>query len=187
MSQSKRILLGIGGGIAAYKAATIVSRLAQQGHQVQVAMSPAATAFIGPATLSALSGRPVATEMFAPQQWPLGPHIELAANIDLMVVAPATADLMARFALGLADNVIAALYLQRDCPVLLAPAMSASMWSKPSVQRNLAQLRSDGVEMIGPDEGWLSCRDLGAGRMAEPEAILQAIEERFFRTSAASR
>lgn len=187
MSQSKRILLGIGGGIAAYKAATIVSRLAQQGHQVQVAMSPAATAFIGSATLSALSGRPVATEMFAPQQWPLGPHIELAANIDLMVVAPATADLMARFALGLADNVIAALYLQRDCPVLLAPAMSASMWSKPSVQRNLAQLRSDGVEMIGPDEGWLSCRDLGAGRMAEPEAILQAIEERFFRTSAASR
>ena len=173
----KRILLGVGGGIAAYKAATLVSRLAQRGHQVQVAMTPAAAAFIGPSTLAALSGRPVASEMFAPQQWPLGPHIELAAEVDLMVVAPATADLMARFALGLADNLVASLYLQRECPVMVAPAMSASMWAKPSVQRNVDQLRADGVQIIGPEEGWLSCRQKGAGRMAEPETILQAIED----------
>lgn len=177
MARVKRILLGVGGGIAAYKAATLVSRLAQRGHHVQVAMTPASAAFIGPSTLAALSGRPVASEMFAPECWPLGPHIELAADIDLMVVAPATADLMARFALGIADNLVAALYLQRECPVLIAPAMSASMWGKPSVQRNVAQLQADGVRMIGPEEGWLSCRQKGAGRMAEPETILEKVEE----------
>lgn len=175
MAEGKRILLGIGGGIAAYKSATLVSRLAQQGHHVQVAMTPASLAFVGPATFAALSGRPVASEIFTPDRWPLGAHIALAADLDLMVVAPATADLMARMALGLADNLVAALYLQRDCPVLVAPAMSAAMWSKPSVQRNVGQLRGDGVQFIGPDEGWLSCRERGAGRMAEPEAILDAI------------
>lgn len=173
------ILLAVGGGIAAYKSAALCSRLAQAGHEVRVSMTPAATRFVGPATFAALSGRPVATEVFQCDDWPLGPHIELAGSgnrraADLMIVAPATADLMARFAHGLADDVVTALYLQVECPVLIAPAMSRSMWSKPSVQRNVTQLQSDGCRFVGPEEGWLSCRERGSGRMCEPDRIAEA-------------
>jgi phosphopantothenoylcysteine decarboxylase len=173
----RRILLGVGGGIAAYKVAALASRLAQDGHALQVAMTPSAAKFIGPATLAALSGRPVASEMFAPELWPLGPHIELAEGADLYVIAPATADLMARCAQGLADSLVTALYLQVECPVVMAPAMSSAMWAKPAVQRNAAQLRADGVQLVGPDEGWLSCRRSGSGRMAAPDAIRQVIQQ----------
>ena len=176
MDAKKRVLLGVGGGIAAYKAAVLVSRLAQADIDVRVAMTEAAGQFIGISTLAALSGHPVATSMFAPDAMPLGAHIEMAVDLDLMIVAPATADLIARFASGLADNLVAALYLQRSCPILIAPAMSNQMWEKPSVQRNVATLRADGVELVGPEEGWLSCRMRGAGRMAEPETILAAAQ-----------
>jgi phosphopantothenoylcysteine decarboxylase/phosphopantothenate--cysteine ligase len=177
MSQQRRvILLAIGGGIAAYKSAFLCSRMVQLGYQVRVAMTAAATEFIGVQTLAALSGRAVATDTFAPQQYPLGPHIELVADIDLMIVAPATANLIAKFALGMADDLVSTLYLQRQSPVLLAPAMSASMWDQPAVRRNVSQLREDGCEIVGPDDGWLSCRVSGTGRMSEPNQILAAAE-----------
>ena len=175
-SGGRNVILAIGGGIAAYKSAALCSKLAQAGHQVRVAMTSAATEFIGAATLAALSGRAVATGSFDAGKWPLGPHIELAENADLMIVAPATANLIGQFANGLAGDLVATLYLQVDCPVLIAPAMSASMWSKPSVQRNIETLRADGCHFIGPDAGWLSCRKTGSGRMSEPEAILSAAQ-----------
>ncbi|QDT07929.1 Phosphopantothenoylcysteine decarboxylase [Rubripirellula lacrimiformis] len=172
----RTILLSIGGGIAAYKSAVLCSRLAQSGYSVRVAMTRAAASFIGPPTLAALSAKPVAIEMFDPR-FPLGPHIELADGIDLMIVAPATANLLSKFACGTADDLVSTLYLQVEAPVLLAPAMSAPMWSKPSVQRNIDQLKSDGCHFVGPDSGWLSCRARGEGRMSEPESIVAAAEE----------
>jgi len=170
----KSVILAVGGGIAAFKSAALCSRLAQAGFQVRVAMTSAATEFVGPATFAALSGRPVATGSFDSGKWPLGPHIELADGADLMIVAPATANLIGQFACGLASDLLGTLYLQASCPVLIAPAMSASMWSKPAVQRNIHTLQADGCHFIGPDEGWLSCRKNGSGRMSEPEIILQA-------------
>ena len=176
MSQPGReILLAIGGGIAAYKSAFLCSRLVQCGYEVHVAMTHSATQFIGTSTLAALSGKPVAVEMFD-TKYPLGPHIELTSQIDLLVVAPATANQLAKFAGGQADDLVSTLYLQAVCPVLLAPAMSAPMWSKPAVQRNVAQLREDGCHVIGPESGWLSCRISGEGRMSEPVDILAVAE-----------
>ncbi|MEO1527470.1 MAG: flavoprotein [Planctomycetota bacterium] len=176
MSESaspRRILLAVGGGIAAYKAATVCSRLAQAGHSVQPVMTASATQFLGAATLAALSGRSVPSGTFDPGH-PLGSHIELADEIDLMIVAPATANLLAKFASGMADDLVSTLYLQNVAPVLLAPAMSDPMWTKAAVQRNVAQLREDGCEFVGPESGWLSCRVMGMGRMSEPETILAA-------------
>ncbi len=176
MSEPGRaILLAVGGGIAAYKSAVLCSRLVQAGHNVRTAMTNSASQFIGAATFAALSGRPVATGMFD-TAYPLGTHIEVARDLDLLIVAPATANLLAKFAGGIADDLVSTLYLQVECPVLLAPAMSSAMWSKPAVQRNLDRLREDGCQVIGPDSGWLSCRLSGDGRMSEPEAILQAAE-----------
>ncbi len=140
-------------------------------------MTHSAGEFIGASTLAALSGKPVARQTFDPSHFPLGPHIELSDEIDLMVVAPATANLLSKFANGSADDLISTTYLQVVCPVLLAPAMSAAMWEKPSVQRNVEQLRADGCHMIGPGSGWLSCRVSGEGRMSEPDDILAAAEE----------
>jgi phosphopantothenoylcysteine decarboxylase/phosphopantothenate--cysteine ligase len=174
---SKRILLAVGGGIAAYKSAALCSRLAQAGHRVQTAMTRSATEFLGPATLAALSGRDVGLDRFDPARAPLGPHIELARDIDLMIVAPATANLIAKFAQGLADDLVTTLYLQNTAPVLIAPAMSDPMWSKPAVARNVDQLTSDGCRILGPDSGWLSCRVRGTGRMVEPDDIFQAATE----------
>jgi phosphopantothenoylcysteine decarboxylase/phosphopantothenate--cysteine ligase len=177
MSQTGRtILLAIGGGIAAYKSAFLCSRLVQCGYDVRVAMTHAATKFIGTPTLAALSGKSVATGIFDVQHHPLGPHIALADQVDLMVVAPATANLLSKLAAGRADDLVSALYLQAECQVLLAPAMSAAMWSKPAVQRNVAQLREDGCHFVGPATGWLSCRVSGEGRMSEPDEILEAAE-----------
>jgi phosphopantothenoylcysteine decarboxylase len=174
--QGRAVLLAIGGGIAAYKSAFLCSRLVQSGYEVRVAMTRAATKFIGIPTLAALSGKPVAVEMFDAGHHPLGPHIELADGIDLMVVAPTTANLLSRFAGGRADDLVSAVYLQAACPVLLAPAMSAPMWSKPAVKRNVDQLREDGCHFVGPASGWLSCRVTGEGRMSEPDEILEAAE-----------
>lgn len=173
---AKRIVVGVGGGIAAYKTAAIVSRLVQQGHRVDVVLTQAATKFVGPATFSALCGRAPVIDPFD-SRFPLGPHIELAENTRLLLIAPATARLIASCALGLADDLLSTLYLACDCSVLMAPAMSSPMWEKPSVQRNVAALVADGVAFIGPEQGWLSCRKQGLGRMSEPDDILAAINE----------
>ncbi|QEG00675.1 Phosphopantothenoylcysteine decarboxylase [Stieleria maiorica] len=173
---SPRILLAVGGGIAAYKAAMLCSRLAQRGYQVQTVMTRSATEFLGPATLAALSGRGVGLDGFD-NKHPLGSHIELARDVDLMIVAPATANLIAKFAHGVADDLVSTLYLQNTAPVLVAPAMSDPMWNKPAVGRNVDQLAADGCHLIGPDSGWLSCRVKGMGRMSDPEAILDRATE----------
>lgn len=171
----REVIVGVSGGIAAYKTATLVSRLVQSGHGVTVVMTDAAMRFVGPATFAALSGRPVATDVFSETIFPLGPHIEVARGGDMLCVVPASADFLAKSALGLADDLLSTLYLAFAGPVLMAPAMNAEMWSKPAVQRNVERLRSDGVKFVGPDSGWQSCRDVGAGRMAEPEEILREI------------
>jgi phosphopantothenoylcysteine decarboxylase len=173
-----RIVLGVCGGIAAFKSAALASQLVQAGHSVRAVMTPSATAFLGPATLTAICGEAPATQVFDPR-YPTGAHIELAEGADLLVIAPATARCLASCAYGLADDLLATLYLQVTCPVLMAPAMSTPMWDKPAVQRNLQQLTQDGVQMVGPGEGWLSCRRVGIGRMAEPTEIMDAIRALF--------
>ena len=171
---SARIVVGIAGGIAAFKVASVVSKLVQAGHSVDVVLTENAHQFVGPATFAALCGKAPVTDIFDPR-YPLGSHIELADQADLLLIAPATARVLAGCALGLSDDVLSTLYLTCECPVLMAPAMSSSMWSKPAVARNVDQLKLDGVQMIGPESGWLSCRKQGEGRMAEPQNILDAI------------
>jgi len=170
------ILIGVSGGVAAYKTATVVSRLAQAGHGVTVVMSQAASKFIGASTFQALSGRKVYCDTFDQSDHPLGSHIELARAADLLCVAPASADLLGKAAHGLADDLLSTLLLSYTGPTLFAPAMNTEMWEKPALQRNIETLRGDGATFIGPGEGWLSCRTKGKGRMAEPEAIVNQIE-----------
>lgn len=172
----KEIIVGVTGGVAAYKAAAMVSQLVQQGYGVRVILTRAARHFIGQATFAALSGRPVYEDVFDQNEWPLGPHIELARQADLLVVAPATADFMAKAAHGLADDLLSTVYLSFTGPVIFAPAMNCEMWEKPSVQRNVATLTGDGVQWVGPEEGWLSCRQKGAGRMSEPEQLVKRVQ-----------
>ena len=169
------ILIGVSGGIAAYKTAALVSSLVQAGHGVSVVMTRAARKFVGPATFRALTGRAIVTDQFD-ARYPLGAHIELADKAELYCVAPASADVLAKAACGLADDLVSTLLLSFNGPVLLAPAMNTAMWEKPSVQRNVTTLRSDGYEFIGPQEGWQSCRRSGMGRMAEPTDIQKKIE-----------
>ena len=165
------IVVGVTGGIAAYKTAALVSDLVQSGMNVSVVMTRAATKFVGPATFRALTGRPVYSRIFSNEQFPLGPHIELARQASLLCVAPATANYLAQAAQGLADDLLSTLTLSFTGPIVVAPAMNCEMWEKAAVQRNLEQVRSDGFQIIDPQEGWLSCRQKGVGRMAEPEVI----------------
>jgi phosphopantothenoylcysteine synthetase/decarboxylase len=173
----RELIVGVSGGIAAYKTAALVSSLVQQGHGVSVVMTRAARKFVGPATFRALSGRPVAGDVFERGQFPLGAHIELADKADLLCIAPASADLMAKAAHGLADDLLSTLLLSFDGPTLLVPAMNETMWQKPVVQRNIATLRDDGYQFVDPQAGWQSCRRSGMGRMAEPADIQAAIEK----------
>ncbi|RLT14839.1 MAG: phosphopantothenoylcysteine decarboxylase [Planctomycetota bacterium] len=177
MLKGREIVIGVSGGIAAYKSAALVSLLVQQGAQVTAVLTRNAKRFIGAATFAALTGRPVATQSFDPGRYPLGAHIELAAQADLVIVAPATADFLAKAAAGMADDLLTTLYLCAQSPVLVAPAMNSAMWAKPAVQRNVLQLSADGVTIIQPGTGWLSCRQHGAGRMAEPEEIATVIRQ----------
>ncbi len=176
--QQREILLGVTGGVAAYKAADLCSKLVQQGARVTVVMTAAAEKFIGATTFEALTNRPCYRDMFEPQEHHRGEHIGLAQRAELMIVAPATADFLAQTAHGLAGNLLSTLTLVRTCPLLVAPAMNADMWAKPAVQRNVAQLRADGIEFVEPGSGWLSCGQVGPGRMAEPSEILAAIQTR---------
>lgn len=175
--KGREIVLGVSGGIAAYKAAALASLLVQQGAGVTAVLTPNARRFVGAATFAALTGRPVAMKSFDPATHPLGGHIELAARADLVVVAPASADLLAKAAAGAADDLLTTLLLCAECPVLLAPAMNAAMWAKAAVQRNVRQLAEDGFSIIEPGTGWLSCRQTGTGRMAEPEEIATLVAD----------
>jgi phosphopantothenoylcysteine decarboxylase/phosphopantothenate--cysteine ligase len=173
----REIVVGVTGGIAAYKTAALVSQLVQAGAGVSVVMTGAAERFVGVATFAALTGRRVARDIFDETHFPLGAHIGLAEKAELLVVAPASADFLARAAHGAADDLLTTLYLAFSGKVLVAPAMNTAMWEKAAVQRNIAQLRADGVHFVDPTSGWLSCRQTGKGRMAEPDAILTAIRE----------
>lgn len=175
---AREVLMGVTGGIAAYKSAALVSQLVQAGVHVTVAMTAAAEEFVGRATFSALSGRPVATEVFDESQFPLGAHISLAQRAHLLCIAPATANFLAKAAHGVSDDLLSTLYLCFRGPVFMAPAMNCEMWEQPAVQRNVQQLTQDGVVIIDPEEGWLSCRQKGIGRMASPERIFNAIQQK---------
>ena len=172
----REIVLGVSGGVAAYKSAALASLLVQGGAGVTAVLTRAARRFVGAATFAALTGRPVASRTFDPALHPLGGHIELAARADLLVVAPATADFLAKAAHGSADDLLSTLLLCAECPVLVAPAMNSAMWGKAAVQRNVRQVEADGMTVVPPGTGWLSCRQQGTGRMAEPSEILAAIE-----------
>ncbi len=171
----KKVLLGITGGVAAYKAAELVRRLGDHGIEVHVVMTEAACGFITPATLQALSGHPVYTSMWDGRIANGMPHIELSRDKDAIVVAPATADFIAKCVHGLADDLLSTLCLARDCPLIVAPAMNRQMWEHPATQRNVAQLRRDGVTMLGPDSGDQACGETGMGRMLEADELAEAI------------
>jgi phosphopantothenoylcysteine decarboxylase/phosphopantothenate--cysteine ligase len=173
--RGRELLLGVTGGIAAYKTADVCSKLVQAGAGVTVVMTESAERFIGPTTFEALTGRPVYRNLFQPVEHFRGEHIGLADRAELLVVAPATANFMAEVAHGFAGDLLSTLTLTVTCPLLMAPAMNCEMWAKASVQRNVAQLRDDGVLFVEPGSGWLSCGKIGAGRMAEPAEILAAI------------
>lgn len=181
--QDRRILLGVCGGIACYKTAGLVSRLAQSGAEVTVLMTRAATQFVTPLAFESLSGRPVHTSLWEQAQHHEAEHIALARSAELMVIAPATANTIAKLACGICDDTVStvATALPRSphpTPVLLAPAMNTMMWEHPITQRNLRTLREVlGYQTIGPDAGWQACRTRGAGRMSEEEAVVQRVGE----------
>jgi phosphopantothenoylcysteine decarboxylase/phosphopantothenate--cysteine ligase len=170
-----RLLIGVSGGIAAYKTAGLVSQLVQAGAEVSVAMTRAAREFVGETTFAALTNRPIGWELFDARS-PRGAHIEFAQSADLFCIAPATANFLAKMAQGLADDLLSTTYLGFAGPVVVAPAMNSQMWAHVAVQRNVQRLRDDGVIFVDPEDGWLSCRQRGVGRMASPEKILEAIQ-----------
>lgn len=172
----KRILLGLSGGIAAYKAAELTRLLVRGGADVRVAMTEAATRFITPLTLQALSGQPVWTDLWDPRVPDGMGHIELSRDRELIVVAPASADFLAKAANGLADDLLSTLCVARRCPLLVAPAMNVEMWQNEATRRNVARLREDGVHFAGPAAGEQACGEVGLGRMVEPAQILAEIQ-----------
>jgi phosphopantothenoylcysteine decarboxylase/phosphopantothenate--cysteine ligase len=172
---NKKIVLGISGGIAAYKSAELVRALVQEGAHVQVVMTDAAQQFITPVTMQALSGNPVFTNQWDQRIANNMAHIELSRTADAILIAPASADLMAKLSLGLADDLLSTLCLARDCPLLIAPAMNLQMWSHAATQRSLKRLQSDGVAVLGPASGDQACGEVGMGRMLEPEEICEQL------------
>ncbi|MBC8020709.1 MAG: bifunctional phosphopantothenoylcysteine decarboxylase/phosphopantothenate--cysteine ligase CoaBC [Methyloceanibacter sp.] len=173
--QGKRILLIVGGGIAAYKSLDLVRRLKDRGASVRAILTSGGAAFVTPLSLSVLTEERTFTDLFDLKDEAEIGHIRLSREADLIVVAPATADLLAKMAHGLADDLATAVLLATDKKVLAAPAMNVRMWEHPATKRNLATLRADGVAFVGPDEGEMACGEYGMGRMAEPQAILDAI------------
>jgi phosphopantothenoylcysteine decarboxylase/phosphopantothenate--cysteine ligase len=171
--RGKAILLGVAGGIAAYKAAALASALAQSGAEVDVVMTTAAREFISPLTFSTLTRRTVHSDPWLVARRP--EHIALAERPDLIVVAPATANTMAKIVHGIADNLLSSVLLAARKPAILAPAMNAGMWESPATRRNVETLLADGYRLIGPNSGVLACGDRGVGRMAEPSEILAVV------------
>lgn len=180
--RGKHIVLGISGGIAAYKSACLLRLLIKSGAEVQVVITPNGKEFITPATLAALSGKPVVSEFFAANTGEWHSHVDLGLWADLMIVAPATASTIGKMANGIADNMLITTYLSAKEQVMVAPAMDLDMWAHPSTQRNVKQLKNDGVIIIEPQSGYLASGLTGKGRMAEPESILQAAVD-FFNSS----
>ncbi len=172
----KRILLGITGGIAAYKAAELTRLMVKSGADVRVAMTEAATRFVGTATMQALSGQPVWTDLWDPRVSDAMGHIELSRDRDLILIAPASADFMAKLAHGYADDLLSALCVARRCPLLVAPAMNVEMWQNAATARNAETLRADGVAIVGPASGGQACGEMGMGRMTEPADILADVQ-----------
>lgn len=178
--EGKHLLLGMTGGIACYKIAELTRLMTKAGATVQVAMTEAATQFITPVTMQALSGHPVFTSQWDARIDNNMPHIDLSRAAHAIVVAPASADFLAKLAQGCADDLLSIACLARECPLLVVPAMNRQMWAHPATQRNVAQLRADGVIILGPDAGSQACGEVGEGRMIEPEAAFEAIVS-FFR------
>ncbi|ANC87782.1 bifunctional phosphopantothenoylcysteine decarboxylase/phosphopantothenate--cysteine ligase CoaBC [Sphingomonas sp. NIC1] len=172
----KRVLLIVGGGIAAYKACELIRLLRKRDHAVRCVMTEGASHFVTPMTLAALSEDQVYTSLWDLKDEAEMGHIQLSRQADLIVVAPATADLIARMAAGIADDLATTLLLATDTPVLAAPAMNVRMWQHPATKRNVARLRSDGITVLEPDEGTMACGEYGPGRLPEPEAIAAAID-----------
>jgi len=172
--KGREVLIAVTGGIAAYKTAALVSQLMQAGAGVSVIMTQSATKLVAPKTFEALSGRPVVTAVYGRGSHP---HIETARKAEVLCVAPATANIVAKAALGLADEIVSTVLLAFDGPIIVAPAMNWQMWLKPPVQRNVAQLRADGMVIVDPEVGHLSCGEVGVGRMAEPDVLFNVIAE----------
>lgn len=175
--EPKRILLIVGGGIAAFKACEVLRTLRKRGHTVRCVLTQAGAEFITPLTLAALSEQPVHTWLFELKDEVEMGHIELSREADLVVVCPATANLMARMAAGICDDLATTLLLATDKPVLCAPAMNVRMWLHPATQRNVAQLRADDVIVMEPDEGLMACGEFGPGRLPEPQEILDQLSD----------
>jgi phosphopantothenoylcysteine decarboxylase/phosphopantothenate--cysteine ligase len=174
--QGKRILLIVGGGIAAYKSLELVRLIRKGGGSVRCVLTAGGAQFVTPMTLAALSEQQVHTSLWDLKDEAEMGHIQLSREADLVVVAPATADLMAKMAAGIADDLATTLLLATDKPVLAAPAMNVRMWLHPATQRNVAQLRADGLTVLDPDEGDMACGEFGPGRLPEPQAIYDAIQ-----------
>ncbi len=176
--RNRRVIVGVTGGVAAYKSAAIVSRLAQAGAQVTVCMTSAATRFVTPLTFQALSGRPVYTSLWDHLESQDPQHISLARSAHALLVAPCSMDCLARLATGRADDVVTLVLSAIDraqTPVLLAPSMNEVMWRQPATLRNVQTLTGDGFHFVGPALGWQACRTVGVGRMSEPDEILSAL------------
>ncbi|MBN9131940.1 MAG: bifunctional phosphopantothenoylcysteine decarboxylase/phosphopantothenate--cysteine ligase CoaBC [Nitrosospira multiformis] len=178
-SEAKRVLLGLTGGVAAYKAAELARLLISSGVEVQVVMTTSASRFIGTATLQALTGRPVFTELWDASVANNMAHIDLSRNVDVIFIAPASADFIAKVAHGLADDLLSTLCLARACPLLIAPAMNRQMWENPATQRNLDALHRDGVTVLGPAKGVQACGETGLGRMLEAHELAEAVHAFF--------
>ncbi len=179
LKQNKHLVLGITGGIAAYKAAELVRLLVKAGIDVQVVMTTAACQFITPITMQALSGKPVFIDMWDNSISNGMPHIELSRMADAILVAPASADFIAKLVHGRADDLLSTLCLARDCPLLIAPAMNKQMWGNPATQRNIAQLKADNISILGPGNGEQACGEIGLGRMLEAEDLLALVNAHF--------
>ncbi|WP_029148019.1 bifunctional phosphopantothenoylcysteine decarboxylase/phosphopantothenate--cysteine ligase CoaBC [Methylophilus sp. 5] len=178
-SPHQHLLLGVTGGIAAYKAAELVRLLVKQGHRVQVVMTEAATHFITPTTLQALSGNPVFVDSWDQRISNGMPHIELSRKADAILVAPASADFIAKLAHGFANDLLSTLCLARECPLIVAPAMNKQMWENAATQRNIGQLQQDAITILGPDSGEQACGEVGLGRMLEPADLLEGLQTFF--------
>ena len=172
---NKKIVLGISGGIAAYKSAELARALIQEGAEVQVVMTEAAQQFITPITMQALTGKLVFTNQWDDRIANNMAHIELSRQADVILIAPASADLIAKLSLGLADDLLSTLCLARDCPLLIAPAMNLQMWAHPATQRSITRLNSDGINILGPSSGDQACGEVGIGRMLEPSEICEQL------------
>ena len=173
--KGREIVVGVCGGIACYKVADVVSKLVQLGAGVTVAMTKDAQKFVTPITFQALTGRPVHTDIWDTTGAADVQHIKLTETADLMLVAPATANTIARVAAGFCDDLVSLLISAAACPVIFAPAMNNRMWENPITKRNVQTLRDTGYPFIGPEDGWLACRNVGKGRMSESAAIVEAV------------